>query len=359
MILLAKEYESKNFSKVFPPDPIDAILFRMDQQKLSQRDLIPLIGSRSKVSEILSGKRPLTIKMIRNLHENLGIPWESLMHEDQKAGKDLEEKSIQWSKFPIKEIISRKWVDCKSSDDPQSVIGVFLKPLGVGNNLLALHRKSNSIRSARSLNSYSLMLWNARVQILAKNEKHANYKPGTINKDFISEIVRLSYESDGPILAKKRLSDSGIRLVTERHLAKTYVDGAAIADPKGPIIGLTLRYDRIDNFWFCLAHELAHISLHLDSKNAAFFDDLDQKGNNTIEEEADDLANEAIFPAGILEEMRKNAYMTGSLMFVKIYAEKLKIHPAILAGKIRHMTKNYRLYSKFVSNSKIRPYFES
>ena len=56
------------------PNPIEAIKFRMEQQQLSQRDLIPYIGSRSKVSEVLAGKRPLTLKMIRALNEGLGIP---------------------------------------------------------------------------------------------------------------------------------------------------------------------------------------------------------------------------------------------------------------------------------------------
>ncbi len=63
------------------PDPIAAIRFRMEQQKLKQKDLIPYIGSKSKVSEVLSGKRSLSISMIRNLHEGLDIPLEVLLGE--------------------------------------------------------------------------------------------------------------------------------------------------------------------------------------------------------------------------------------------------------------------------------------
>jgi antitoxin component HigA of HigAB toxin-antitoxin module len=77
---LVKCYEAEHYP-IDLPDPIAAIRFRMEQLKLSQRDLIPYIGSRSKVSEVLSGKRSLTLQMIRSLHQNLGIPAEVLLKE--------------------------------------------------------------------------------------------------------------------------------------------------------------------------------------------------------------------------------------------------------------------------------------
>jgi HTH-type transcriptional regulator / antitoxin HigA len=64
---------------ISPPEPLDAIRFRMEQDGLKPKDLIPYIGSRSRVSEVLSGRRKLTLKMIRNLHKGLGIPAESLL----------------------------------------------------------------------------------------------------------------------------------------------------------------------------------------------------------------------------------------------------------------------------------------
>lgn len=73
-------YEKEQFP-IGPPDPISAIRFRMEQAGLRQADLIPYIGSRSKVSEILSGKRNLSLSMIRALHKGLGIPAEVLLQE--------------------------------------------------------------------------------------------------------------------------------------------------------------------------------------------------------------------------------------------------------------------------------------
>lgn len=83
--LLVEQYEREHYP-IDPPDPIDAILFRMDQEGLTRADLVPYIGSQSKVSEVLRRKRPLSITMIRNLHEGLRIPAATLI---QPPGKPI------------------------------------------------------------------------------------------------------------------------------------------------------------------------------------------------------------------------------------------------------------------------------
>ncbi|MEA1918042.1 MAG: helix-turn-helix domain-containing protein [Campylobacterota bacterium] len=74
---LVEAYEEQHY-KIESPDPIEAIKFRMEQEGLKQKDLITIVGSKSRVSEILNKKRKLTIEMIRNLHKQLHIPIESL-----------------------------------------------------------------------------------------------------------------------------------------------------------------------------------------------------------------------------------------------------------------------------------------
>lgn len=76
--ILVEDYEEAHHP-VDPPDPIEAIRFRMEQQGLSRRDLEPFIGSRARVSEVLNRKRPLSVEMIRRLHAGLGIPAEILI----------------------------------------------------------------------------------------------------------------------------------------------------------------------------------------------------------------------------------------------------------------------------------------
>jgi len=74
---LVEAYEAQHYV-IYAPDPIEAIKFRMEQEGLKQKDLVSIVGSKSRVSEILNKKRKLTIEMIRNLHKQLHIPVESL-----------------------------------------------------------------------------------------------------------------------------------------------------------------------------------------------------------------------------------------------------------------------------------------
>ena len=82
--LLVHDYEEKKFP-IDKPDPIAAIRFRMEQQGLAPKDLVPLLGSRGRVSEVLSGRRGLSLKMIRALVVGLRIPAELLLGEPGKA----------------------------------------------------------------------------------------------------------------------------------------------------------------------------------------------------------------------------------------------------------------------------------
>jgi len=78
LTILIEKYEHKHFP-IDAPDPIEAIKFRMEQMNMTNKDLAEIIGYKSRVSEIFNGRRKLTLKMIRNLHDKLNIPYESLI----------------------------------------------------------------------------------------------------------------------------------------------------------------------------------------------------------------------------------------------------------------------------------------
>lgn len=84
LITLIEAYEAKQHP-LYPPSPVEAIKFRMEQGGLTVKDLAPSIGKPNRVYEVLNGKRPLTLAMIRNLHRNLGIPLESLIRPGDAA----------------------------------------------------------------------------------------------------------------------------------------------------------------------------------------------------------------------------------------------------------------------------------
>jgi HTH-type transcriptional regulator / antitoxin HigA len=168
--------------------------------------------------------------------------------------------------------------------------------------------------------------------------------------------------TEGPRLAKEFLANHGIHLIYLPHLPRTHLDGAALKLPDGtPVIGLTLRYDRLDNFWFCLCHELAHVALHMQQgMDEAFFDDLslgDVEGIETDEKEAeaDQWAQEALIPAEVwaASSVKENATPTA----VVELAHELGIHPAIVAGRVRKELHNYRLLTHYVGNGEVRQHF--
>ncbi len=80
LLVLVEDYEEK-YHQISPPDPVEAIKFRMEQMNLTRKDLEPFIGGRGRVSEVLNHRRGLSLNMIRNLHSNLSIPLESLIND--------------------------------------------------------------------------------------------------------------------------------------------------------------------------------------------------------------------------------------------------------------------------------------
>ncbi len=358
LTLLVQDFEAKRFPATVP-DPITAIRFRMEQQGLSHRDLIPYIGSRSKVSEVLSGKRALSLAMIRSLHEHLGIPAKVLL-QGREQGLTEEEDDLDWERFPIRELARRGWVVAKAADArhrTKELMQRFFTPIGTPSLVAARYLRCDHIRSARNMDRYSLAAWSARVLILASQQACAEFKPGTINPRFMREVAQLSWSTKGPLLAQEFLGRHGIRLVVEAHLPRTFLDGAAMMSDSGnPVIGLTLRHDRIDNFWFSLMHELTHVLRHLTGTSDAFFDDLDSSSRDDLKErEADDLASEVLIPEK--EWGRSAAKSLRSPEAAEHLAKQLKIHPAIVAGRMRYEAKNYRILNQMIGLGHVRPLF--
>lgn len=351
---LVQDYESKAFP-VSLPDPIDAILFRMEQQDLKPANLIPFIGSRSKVSEILSRKRPLTISMIRSLESGLGIPAKVLLKEPDEFRNT---EDITWSRFPLKEMAKRGYFNDKlrNISDIKVFMENFFRPVGSPAQFFGMLRKSN-YRSPRPMDKHALVVWSTYVVKKAGAIGFTTtFKSGIVDLDFMQKLAKLSIEDKGPILARDFLKKYGIALIIEPHFPQTYLDGATIlTDKKHPIIGLTIRSDRLDNFWFNLMHELAHISLHYDQNSNFFYDDLDNLDSNDKEIAADMLAKEALVPESKWEN--SPARLIPSPIAAESLAKELGVHTAIVAGKMRREGQRYIYLNSIINQAKVRKYF--
>lgn len=357
LALLLRNYE-ENRSPVQLPDPIDAIRFRMEQQELTQRNLVPYIGSPSKVSEVLARKRPLTLKMIRALHRGLGIPAKVLLQD--RPTELIDEGEIDWNRFPVREMIKRGWIQgspLNIRDGVEELLRRFLSPLGQRVPLGAFYKKSH-VRSAHAMDRYALLAWTARIQLKALSLPPLKpYRRGTVTPEFMREVVKLSWSARGPLLTREYLENHGIPLIVEQHLPKTHLDGAAVMLASDrPIVGLTLRFDRLDNFWFCLMHELAHICLHLSEVGSGFFDDLEfGKDDDPREREADELAGETLVPTDEWEA--SPARHLRSPEAAQHLAEHLRIHPAIVAGRMRFASSDFRILNQSLGKGEVRQCF--
>ncbi len=175
-------------------------------------------------------------------------------------------------------------------------------------------------------------------------------------------MSKLSYFKNGPLLAREYLEKNGVRLFIVPHLNKTYLDGAAmVLDDRSPVIALTLRYDRLDNFWFCLLHELAHLHKHLafDETNI-IIDEIEPRKSTDAhkedwEREADKLAKEALIPSKRWEKV--NLASKDLAKEVVKFADQQKIHPAIVSGRIRFEKNNYRILSQFIGRGEVSKLF--
>ena len=362
-VALVETYEDVQFP-IELPDPITAIRFRMEQAGLKQVDLVSYIGSPSRVSEVLNGKRSLSLSMIRKLHKGLGIPAEVLLHQ-AGASMPAEHAEIKWSQFPIAEMLKRGWFPdfngtlSEAKERAEELVAPLIFPGSLEKESIPCFLR-RSVRSDVKMDEYALSAWCARVLDRARRETLPPYRPGTVTKKFCRELVHLSYLDNGPLLAREFLNRSGIHFITEKHLPRTHLDGAALwVKTDHPVIALSLRHDRLDNFWFTLCHELAHVSLHLEKDSGnTFVDDLEAKGADDIERKADNFAADVL----ILTDKwtKSNLSNSWSTQAVRTFADGLRIHPAIVAGRIRRERDNYRILSQLVGPGAVRRvFFES
>jgi len=356
LAVLIEKYESEAFPATLP-SAIYAIKFRMDQMDLKDADLVPFIGSPSRVSEVMSGKRELTVDMIRALDSGLGIPSEALL---KKASDTEDEIYKSWDARLFAEMVRRKYLSPQSAKaNKAELLKELFASSGFNGQIPALLRQAD-YRTSPATDKNALFAWASRVLKTAGSLAAPSYKSGTVTLRFMEHIAHMSVDIEGPLLAQASLREAGILMIIEPALPKTRLDGAVFMTTKGnPVIGMTLRIDRLDNFWFTLMHELAHISLHLEQDmNRQFFDELDNiKGIEPaqVERDADRMASEALVPTSNWEV--SPARIAPTLMATMNLAEEVGVHVSVVAGKIRFESGKWTQFNKVIGESKIRHLF--
>jgi HTH-type transcriptional regulator/antitoxin HigA len=212
-------------------------------------------------------------------------------------------------------------------------------------------RQDSQSYSNAKTDSHALYAWCLRIRAVALAEDlPSKYRADVITEEFLEALAHFSRFEAGPLLAKEKLNSVGIHLVIAKHLRGTYFDGAAMLLPdNSPVIGMTLRHDRLDNFWHCLLHECVHAWKHLGQPDASsfFHDDFDVRGDlSQADEEADSIARQSLIPDSAIDELGNLAYLsTGD---VRELAENHRVNEAVIAGRIRYRTGNFAKFAKLL-----------
>jgi HTH-type transcriptional regulator / antitoxin HigA len=346
LTVLIEDYEKRQFQFDLP-DPIQAIEFRMEEQGLRQKDLVPMLGSRSRVSEVLSGKRPLTVAI------------GSRTKTPETLGELAE--GLEWSRFPVNEMQKRGWFDfvrTSARRSSEELVQALFSQI-TNDPAFALYRRKFRGEGLSDESRYSVLAWTARILIRAKREAKSEsaFKPSAISLDVLRQLVCLSSLEAGPRLAVEFLAKRGIIVIVEPKLPKTMLDGVALLTEKGQaVIGLTLRYDRLDAFWFTLVHEVIHVWKHLSSPDEAFIDRIERtESDDQREKEANRMTREALIPRGIWR--RSKAYLSPNREAIEDLAQQLGISPAVVVGRLHFETGNYRTFNDFVGSGSVRKLF--
>lgn len=347
-----------------PPTPVEAIRFRMARMGYRQKDLAALVGGPNRASEILSEKRELTPEMMRRLRDEWGIPADSLLGrggspDPEPTPPPAEAPERDPNEYPMKQMYDRNYFPGRAGDwkndrrDSAAMLDRLFHARGP-QPVLAHNRQGGGAKT--KINPFALEAWRQRVVTRASEEKKLpawNLK--AVDEGFLRWLVGLSCLAEGPRLACEALEGKGIAVVIEARLDQTLLDGAAILSTDGrPVIGLTLRHNRLDNFWFTLFHEIGHVLLHLTEKTPVLFDsEIDQRKTGKIEQEADRFSLDTLIPPAAWEQVRHLQYADE----IRAAAARLQLNPAVIAGRLRREANDYRKHPTLVGNGKARAAF--
>lgn len=259
-----------------------------------------------------------------------------------------------------REMVRRKWIQPLNVQDKIAERGnamlefLFARPESRPAFAMFKGRRLNLHRNL--IEDIATMAWVSYVVDKAREQApQGRFNPSNVSNEFVRQLTKLSMREDGPTRALAAVREIGITVVVESGLPGMSVDGASLhTRSAGQVLALTLRYDRLDNFWFTLLHELGHIALHLlNPSDDVFVDSLEDNVSDEqeAEAEANAFAKDGLIPRDL---WLRNAYRLGSEASVRNLAKQLGVHPAIVAGRIRYERRDFRILTKLVGEGGVR-----
>ncbi len=338
---------------------IQLIVTRLEQG-LSQKELARKLGLREQAVQRYETDRYRSISLanLQKVATALGV---AIAIDHSITSKSIWEMSFDIEPATARKVLKHAkeqgWLD-ESDRSDDDALGQLVKTVA---DHVDKHGTPSLLRTGMSVINHSedwpLLAWKAHVTLRAEKliaQHSITYQP--LDIIWLLDLVRLSSKEDGPLLAQQLLQQHGIILIIEPQVQGMSVDGAAFLVGDVPTIGMTILRDTLDNFWFTLLHEVAHIILHYRTGLASgFFDDFNSPNIDEIEEEANVFARNMLIPEEIWR--RSPARITKSTQPIEALATQLRISPAIIFGRVRMERGNYSIFSNKIGRGVVRKQF--
>jgi len=345
--------------------PGDAIKEELEFYGWTQKELSEIIGySQKQVSNILNNKTPVTMELAKLLSAtfkqspqywiNLDANYRVALEESAEY-KNTSAKALIYRYMPVSDMRRKGWLP-KDHKDIKGLINAvkrFWDMTELNFDFLekevdALFRKSSAFKN---FSPYHALTWLQQVKRNIKNNQEKKYDRNQLEKLY-NNLCNYIYTPESIENFLNELSNTGVIFTLVPHLEKTYTDGASFWINGNPVIAYTARYDRIDNFWFTIAHEIAHILHHSSQAQQVFIDSLDNL-DTTIEteKEADNLASKKLMISEILDYFKSSKRVNQAK--IDNCSKKFKINSSIIIGCLAYHKKiSYKNYGNQISKVK-------
>jgi HTH-type transcriptional regulator/antitoxin HigA len=345
----------------YVPPPGDLIRDELRKRGWTQKDLAQVIDQPiSRINQIIQGKQSLSSEMAIALASALDIPAQEWITREfayrrflvlrdvelllQAAAHEHIESPLQKRKrlfeiAPIKELQKRGWI--RSGDDPSFIEEDLLKLLEVDrlDRVAGPHADMRKSAPEDALTP-AQRAWCFRVRQIAKSLIVAEFKPDRL-RQCEADLRKVAAYSQEVRKVPTILASYGIRFVVVEPLSGGKIDGMATwLEERSPVIGMSLRYDRIDNFWHTLCHEIVHIKYE-DAFSADSFDsNSDSSVGGTADSQIEARANREaacmLVPREEMDSFIRRVSPLYSKERINQFANKLKIHPGIIVGQLHN-----------------------
>ena len=304
--------------------------------------------SKKGINEIITNKSSITIDTARLLSKAFGTSpqfwinadtnYRLRLNKEMKKEKETGSRAEIFKHMPIREMIRKGWLeDYKDFNDLINKIKKFWQSEKINFSFMEKTETPNFRKSIayHQSNTYYALCWYEMAKKCAKKFKVLAYIEKNLS-DLAEKIPYYSAKNDGIEDFLNALNASGVKFFVLSHLQKTYLDGASFYDEENPVIVYSGRYNRTDHFWFTVAHEIAHILLHL-SKDKYFLDNLETIETD-VEREADSSAVKMLLVEDILNCFEGRMRYISETQ-VEECRDQLQVDPAIIVGVLQHYGK--------------------